>query len=158
MIVGFSGCILHPFYLENLYVKILKKGFYMNLKTMTILECSRVFSLPMTVFSWLVVFVYGVVNSGNVIYGIVAFIGLSFAHLATNLLDDYIDYKFLIKQVNFDKEQYLIQTQKTKCRYIINGTVSEKQILTIVLVYLVLAFLSGLFLFFKCIFFYIMFI
>ena len=54
----------------------------------TILECSRVFSLPMTIMSWLVVFTYSAFVSGNIKYGLIAFIGVCFAHLAANILDD----------------------------------------------------------------------
>ena len=45
-------------------------------KTITILECSRVFSLPMTILSWLVVYVYCLSTDGNALYGFIAFIGL----------------------------------------------------------------------------------
>ena len=62
-------------------------------KTILILECSRIFSLPMSILSWLVVFTYSIIDSGNVFYGLLALIGISFAHLGTNLLDDYFDYK-----------------------------------------------------------------
>ena len=119
-------------------------------KTVMILECSRIFSLPMTIFSWLVVFVFGVIDSGNVLYGLIAFLGLCFAHLGTNLIDDFFDYKFLIKQVDFDKREYLKHSQKTKCRYLINGLMSEKKLLSLVFIYFALAFLCGLFLFYKC--------
>ena len=85
-------------------------------KTITILECSRIFSLPMTIMSWLVVFTYSAINMGNLKYGLIALVGLCFAHLGTNLIDDYFDYKYLIKMVDFDKKEYLKISQKTKCR------------------------------------------
>ena len=119
-------------------------------KTATIMECSRVFSLPMTVMSWLVIFVFSMTVSGNVWYGILAFAGLCFAHLGTNIIDDYIDYKSLIKQVDFDKAEYLKNSQKTKCRYLINGTMSESEVLILCASYFGIAALIGLFLFFKC--------
>ena len=119
-------------------------------KLYVILECSRVFSLPMTVMSWLVVFIYAVFDSGNVLYGLLALLGISLVHLATNIFDDYVDYKHLINQVGFDKKEYLKNTQKTKCRYIISGLVSENEILQITAFYLLLASLIGLFFLFKC--------
>lgn len=119
-------------------------------KAITIMECSRIFSLPMTILSWLVIFTYALINSGNIWYGILAFIGLCFAHLGTNLIDDYFDYKFLIKQVDFDKSEYLKHSQKTKCRYLINGIMKESQLLGLALSYFGVAFLCGMFLFFKC--------
>lgn len=115
-----------------------------------ILECSRVFSLPMTVMSWLVIFAFAWINSGNVFYGILAFVGICLAHLGTNLIDDFFDYKFLIKRVDFDKTEYLKHSQKTKCRYLISGLMTEQKLLMTVVLYFALAFLIGLFLFFKC--------
>ncbi len=122
----------------------------MIFKVVNILEYSRIFSLPMTILSWLVVFTYSFINSGNVLYGVISLIGLCFAHLGTNLIDDYFDYKSLIKMVNFDKQEYLKQSQKTKCRYLINGTLKESQLLLISSFYFGIAMLCGYFLFLKC--------
>lgn len=119
-------------------------------ETVLVLECSRIFSLPMTIFSWLIVFVFAWVNSGNIMPGLVAFLGLCFAHLGTNLLDDYFDYKSLIKMVDFDKAEYLKNSQKTKCRYLINGRMSTSQLLAYIIIYFSLALLCGLFLYLKC--------
>ena len=115
-----------------------------------VMECSRIFSLPMTFFSWLVIFVYSISESGNVLYGLTAFIGLAFAHLGTNLLDDYFDYKSLIKRVDFDKAEYLKNSQKTKCRYLISGALKESQLLGISASYFAVALFIGLFLYLQC--------
>ena len=122
----------------------------MQNKISTILECSRIFSLPMTIMSWLVVFVFSVINSGNILYGIVCLIGICFAHLGTNILDDYFDYKSLIKQVDFDKKEYLKNTQKTKCRYLVSGILSESQVLILAGIYFFIASVIGLFFYIKC--------
>ncbi len=119
-------------------------------KLTTVLECSRIFSLPMTIMSWLVVFTYSVISAGKVSYGLLALIGVCLVHLATNILDDYFDYKSLIKQVQFNKKEYLKNSQKTKCRYLISGLVKEKDVLYIAATYLTLASLIGLFFFIKC--------
>ncbi len=119
-------------------------------QTILVMECSRIFSLPMTILSWLVIFTYSVIDSGNIWYGFIAFLGLCFAHLGTNLIDDYFDYKSLIKQVDFDKVEYLKNSQKTKCRYLINGLMKEHDILTISGLYFAFASFIGLFLFIKC--------
>ena len=111
----------------------------MLVKINTILESSRIYSLPMTIMSWLVIYVFSVLGSGNWLYGLIALVGICFAHLATNVLDDYLDYKFLIKQVNFNKEEYLKNTQKTKCRYILTGIMTEKELLELACSYLFLA-------------------
>lgn len=119
-------------------------------ETITILECSRIFSLPMTILSWLVIFTFSCINSGNIWYGIIALIGVCFAHLGTNLIDDYFDYKFLIKMVDFDKSEYLKNSQKTKCRYLISGQMSESQLGLLIFIYFTIALLTGLFLYYKC--------
>ena len=104
----------------------------------------------MTFMSWFVIFIYSALQGGNILLGIIALIGLCFAHLAANVLDDYFDYKSLIKQVNFDKKEYLRNSQKTKCRYIISGKVKAYEILIIAFVYLILGGLIAGFLFLKC--------
>lgn len=119
-------------------------------KIFTLMECSRIFSLPMTIMSWLVVFVYALFDSGNLFYGILALIGISFAHMGTNLLDDYFDYKALIKQVDFNKEEYLKNSQKTKCRYLVNGVLKEWDLLLFAGANLFVALLVGVFLYIKC--------
>ena len=117
---------------------------------MKIMECSRVFSLPMSIFSWLVVFVFALIASGNAFYGILSLIGICFTHLGTNVLDDYFDYKSLIKQVDFNKEEYLKNSQKTKCRYLINGMMNETDIIKLGILYFGIALLIGVLLFAKC--------
>ena len=122
----------------------------MGAKISTILECSRVFSLPMTVMSWLVVFTYALLDSGNALYGILALVGISLAHMGTNVLDDYLDYRNLIKQVDFDKKEYIKNSQKTKCRYLLAGVLREKQVKLLIAFYFALAGIIGLFFYIKC--------
>ena len=119
-------------------------------KFFTILECSRIFALPMTIMSWLVVFTYSAMGGGNAYYGLLALVGISLAHLGTNILDDYFDYKSLISQVGFDKKEYLKNSQKTKCRYLISGLMREQDVLIISAAYFFLAFLIGIFFYLKC--------
>lgn len=119
-------------------------------RILKILEYSRYFSLPMTIFSWLIIFVYAITNSGNITQGLFALAGICFVHLGTNLLDDFIDYKYLMKQVDFDREAYIKNSQKTKCRYLINGFISEKQLIGIITIFFALGVLCGLFLYLKC--------
>lgn len=103
------------------------------------LENSRIFSLPMTLLSWLVIFVYSLKFGGNVLNGIVALIGISFAHLATNLFDDYVDYKKLTDS-----------SQKCKCAYIKEGKATLKDVLFVVIIYCAIASCAGLFLLLSC--------
>ena len=104
----------------------------------------------MTIMSWLVVYVYSLFNAGNSVYGILAFIGICLAHLATNIFDDYFDYKSLIRQVGFDKKEYLKNSQQTKCRYIVSGRMKEWEVLSLAVFYAVFACLTGLFFYLKC--------
>ena len=110
-----------------------------------ILECSRIFSVPMALFSWLVAFVYGFTKGGNVVFGILALLGIALGQLATNLFDDYLDYKVLSKDPEF-----LNSAQKSKCRYITDGSMSLNQTLLVVITYLALACLIGLILLYFC--------
>ena len=103
------------------------------------LENSRIFSLPMTLLSWLVIFVYSLKLGGNVLNGIVALIGISCAHLATNLFDDYVDYKKLTDS-----------SQKCKCAYIKEGKATLKDVLFVVIIYCAIASCAGLFLLLRC--------
>ena len=115
-----------------------------------LLDCSRIFSLPTTILSWLVVFTYSVIHDGNVWFGILCLIGACLVHLGTNVLDDFFDYKSLIKQVNFNKKEYLNNTQNTKCRYLLSGILSEAQVLKLAGFYFGLAGIIGLFFYIKC--------
>ena len=103
------------------------------------LENSRIFSLPMTLLSWLVVFVYSLKSGGDILNGVIALIGICFAHLATNLFDDYVDYKKLTDN-----------SQKCKCAYIKEGKASLNDVLKVVVIYCVIACIAGLFLLLRC--------
>ena len=101
------------------------------------LKNSRLFSLPMTVLSWLVIFVYS--TDGNILNGILALFGISCVHMATNLFDDYIDYKSLTENC-----------QKCKCAYIKEGKATIEDVLKVVITYISIAAVIGLILFIRC--------
>lgn len=103
------------------------------------LKNSRLFSLPMTLLSWLIIFVYSLKLGGNVLNGVLALVGISFAHLATNLFDDYVDYKNLPEN-----------SQKCKCAYIKDGSATISDVLKVVLIYLAIAAGMGFILFLRC--------
>lgn len=106
------------------------------------LECSRYYALPMTIFSWGIVFVYSVKLGGNILYGLIALLGICCAHLATNLFDDYCDYNNL-KKVYDGQKTILPNTQRGKCKYILNGSTSTKEVLTVVFIYCLIALIIG---------------
>ncbi len=97
-------------------------------------KASRGYSLPMSIISWLIIFVYSLkFHSGNILYGIYALIGIIFAHLGTNLFDDYVDFKD-----NVPKQKY-------KSTYIDNQETKLKTIFKMVCFYFLIAFIIGVF-------------
>lgn len=107
------------------------------------LECVRAYSIPITVMSWAVVFVYGLKMGGNIWLGLLAGLGIELAHLATNLVDDYLDYKIILRDQNFHNT-----VQKGKCRLICQNIISQKQIGIAIVILCSLATLIGITLFF----------
>lgn len=111
------------------------------------LKCSRIYTLPMTFFSWLIIFCYALKHNGNWVYGIIALFGICCCHLATNLFDDFIDFKLLKKRSVGDKVT-LPNTQKGKCAYLLNGSTTQGVQLFVVFLYLTFASCVGLFFFY----------
>ncbi len=107
------------------------------------LENSRIFTVPMSVFSWLVAFVFALTAGGNWFYGFLAVIGICLGQLATNLFDDYVDYKKL-EQIGTLENQ-----TKSKCKYIKSGEATLSDVLKVVIIYCAIATAIGAFLFFK---------
>ena len=101
------------------------------------LKAARIYTTPMTIMSWGIVFVWGITDGGNVALGILTLFGILLAHLGTNLFDDYLDYKKGIEN---------IQNLKEKCWYLKSGETTMPQVLTAVGIYFGLATLIGLFL------------
>ncbi len=108
------------------------------------LKCSRYYTLPMTFFSWLIIFLYSIKHNGNAFYGVLSLIGICLCHLATNLFDDYNDFKTLKRKIDNDKI-ILPNTQRGKCEYLLNNSTNKKEVLQTTLVYLSIASLIGLF-------------
>ena len=112
-----------------------------------ILNVSRWYALPMSFFSWLIIFFYSIKHGGNIIYGLIALLGICSAHLATNLIDDYIDYHYLTK-THSSYGTTLDNAKAGKCYYLIDNSLSLKDIRNLILLYLTLAFLIFLFFYF----------
>src|SRR5574344_1567028 len=104
-------------------------------KIMFWLENSRIFSIPMSILSGLVAVTLGYVNGGDVDLGILAVIGVIFGQLATNLFDDYVDYKKLLSKNGVNLEN----CQKVKCAYITNGQASLREVFLVVCLYCAIA-------------------
>lgn len=101
-------------------------------------NCSRAFALPVTVMSWLSVFVYALISGGNAVFGVLALTGVCFAHLAANIFDDYFDYNILSKD-----EKYLKSAQICKCKFITDGLVTHRGMLIAGLICLFIAVCFG---------------
>ena len=111
----------------------------------------RVYSLPISVFSWFVAFCYGISCNGNIKYGILALFGICLAHLGANAFDDYIDYNNLKKEIDTDtQKKRLINAQRDKCNYIFENNITPKQVLITSFVCLAIAAAIGLFFTLKC--------
>lgn len=96
---------------------------------------SRGYSLPTSFTSWLVCFVYCLGYGGDFINGIVALIGVTFAHLGANLLDDCIDTIFKVPK------------QKCKTEYLDKGHFTLKFISIACGIYFLIAAAAGFYLF-----------
>ena len=107
------------------------------------LECVRAFSIPITVMAWAVVFFYGLVHGGNLWLGLLCGLGIQFAHLATNLIDDYLDYKIICND-----EKFRSVVQKGKCRLICQNIITLKEVKLAIIILCVLASIIGVILFF----------
>jgi len=110
------------------------------------LENSRWYALPMTVLTWITAFLYGIKQDGNILYGIIALIGLIFAHLGANLFDDYTDYLRLTKAKEGDRI-ILPNSRRDKCTFLLNGDATLKETLYVIILYCVIASIIGLSLF-----------
>lgn len=108
------------------------------------LNASRLFSLPMTILTWLVIFIYSLKFHGDILNGILALFGIALAHLATNLADDYFDYKQMLKDSNM-----MSTVVKNKCAYIKDGQATLNDIFKVVAIYCLIAFIIGVILTFR---------
>lgn len=105
------------------------------------LNNSRPYTIPITSLSFLVIFVYSLKYGGNITAGLIAYIGVSLVHLATNLSDDYFDYKELIKKPEFCAKD-------CKCRYLRDGLATLDDLRNVIIILLSIAAICGLFIFF----------
>lgn len=110
----------------------------------TFMMITRAYALPMSVFSWLAAFAFGISQKGNILYGLIALFGICFAHLGANMLDDYIDYKIL-KKINENGKTVLINAQRGKCEYVLNGTITPRQLLIFAFLFFLSAIGIGIF-------------
>lgn len=107
------------------------------------LECVRAFSIPITMMAWAIIFVYSWCHGGNPWLGLLCGLGIQLAHLATNLIDDYLDYKIISSNEKFQAE-----VQKGKCRLICQNIIKLEEIKIAIIIFCSLATVIGVILFF----------
>lgn len=116
---------------------------YNNFKILT-----RAYSVPISFVSWLVPFVFGVFSNGNILFGLIALIGIIILHLATNLFDDICDYITEKRAVDMGIKSDF-NFQDGKCILIRSGIVTLNKAVFIDFVLFLVAFLIGLFFIFN---------
>lgn len=114
------------------------------------LKAARVHTLPMSFMSWLVIFCVALKLGGNVLYGVVALVGVMLVHLGVNLLDDYFDFKREVGTIKSSEEKKNIKMQKGKCAYLLSGNATNEQTLMVAMIFFGLASLIGLYLLDSC--------
>ncbi len=102
---------------------------------------SRPYTIPITLLAWLVIFIYSAKFGGNIFYGVVAYFGIALVHLATNLADDYFDYKRLCSNSE------LYGAKECKCKYLKSGEATIQELRNVIILLLSIAGLCGVFLF-----------
>lgn len=85
------------------------------------LDCTRAYSLPMSITAWSIPFAFGLTNNGNILYGLLALVGIICVHLGANLFDDILDYKHFLKK---QKNKETINLKKGKCRCFTQGQIT----------------------------------
>lgn len=120
----------------------------MNNKVKIFFNISRAYSLPMSIMSFSVPFIFALADGGNLLYGLIALIGIVFAHLGVNMFDDFIDY-IIAKKSIADFNDYSKIFQKGKCSYLLDKTLNIYQLLLLIIVCFTLALFAGIFLIFK---------
>ena len=118
-------------------------------KVTTMLEYSRIMSLPVTFACWMVIFTYSALVAGHIWYGILGLICVSAIHLAINILSNYFDYKGLTRKKEFDREEYLA-IKDNKHKYLVSGFVKSSDLLWMAFVHIFVALAIGVFFYFKC--------
>ena len=103
-------------------------------KLMFWLKCARLYSVPITIFSWAVIFIYSLKMGGNLFFGLLALIGIVLVHLATNLSDDYFDYKTLSQD-----EKFFQAAKNCKCAYLKNNQATITDLRNTILIFLGIA-------------------
>lgn len=100
-------------------------------------DIARGYSLPMSFFNFLPLFVYLLNDEGNFFFGLLAFVAIIFAQAGVNMYDTVIDYSGGIPQKDI------------KVSFLIEGKINLRDLKTAVLLVFGISALIGLFFFLK---------
>ncbi|MBQ2645228.1 prenyltransferase [bacterium] len=109
------------------------------------LNVSRAYSFPMSIMSFLVPFIFGIADGGNIFWGIIAGIGIIFAHAGVNMFDDFVDFFIAQKLINTGMNINEV-FQRGKCSFLLDKSLSIKKFGVIIIVCFTLAISCGIFL------------
>lgn len=112
-------------------------------------NAARGYAIPIAIMSWFVPFIFGLTKGGNILYGLLALIGIVCVHLGSNLFDDVTDYYLEKKRI--DKGLHTdFNFQKGKCKYILDGEATLLQTLFVSLGLFAFASIIGIYLTLMC--------
>lgn len=114
------------------------------------LENARYQALPQSLFPTLLAIAMAY-NQDNFIgyLALLCIIGVAFAHLGLNLLDDYFDFKKKDSEIRNELACVGIRARIAKYSYLTDGTVSLRLLLSVAVSFLLLAIIIGIFIFIK---------
>ena len=96
---------------------------FFDIKKISILLVAvRCYSLPISIMSWAVPFLFALTKGGNFLYGIISLLGIVLLHAGVNVFDDVVDY--YREKVAIDKGlKQTFNFQKGKCVCILDGSI-----------------------------------
>ncbi|MEG1555805.1 MAG: prenyltransferase [Bacteroidales bacterium] len=114
------------------------------------IDNARYNALPQSLLPAIVaVFAASQQNTFSLFYALLAVMGIIFAHLSMNLLDDYFDYKNKGTTIRNQLAAGGIRSRIAKCEYLTSGQASVKQLLTASALFALLALFFGTFILIK---------
>lgn len=110
------------------------------------LKIGRSYTLPQTILPYIFAVVLAAKNYDvNYFLSFLGLIGVCLAHMSVNMLDDYFDWKKgAVQEYKKLSEQGIVAITH-KCFYLEQNSVTPKKVLTVALIYGLIAFLFGLF-------------
>ena len=111
-----------------------------------LLTVGRFYSIPISILSWSIPFVYSLLKEGNISYGLLALIGIVFIQMGVNSFDDVIDYIKEKREIDRGLKKDF-DFQEGKCICLLNGSLNLKQYEIISFCYFGIGLLIGIFFF-----------